>query len=60
MARETLIVWLVLIGGSVLGVVTDTLDWPVHNWLVVETLYVAAVALVLGTISDIHRGRRRR
>lgn len=58
-SRENIAVCAVLAGGAAVGVVTDTVNWPVDDWLVVEAAYVAIVGFIVGTIRDIRRWRDR-
>lgn len=46
--------------GIVVGVVCDTENWPIDNWLVVELIYVTVAYMILGTIEDIRHWRRER
>ena len=56
--RSAWITWSVILGAVVVGIVTDTANWPIDNWPMVEVLYAFAVTAVIGTVDDVRRWRR--
>lgn len=46
--------------GVLVGIITDTENWPVDSWLVVEPIYVTIAVLVVGTIQDVQRWHKER